>query len=93
MFQIEKNIIEINGNDFEYAVKGAKSPAIILINGAGGPIEGWSKAWGDIGRGDVVFAYNRLDIGKSSKPKEPQTGIPMMCSDLFFSSLQPYRMF
>ena len=47
MFQIEKNIIEINGNDFEYAVKGAKSPAIILINGAGGPIEGWSKVWGD----------------------------------------------
>ena len=78
MIQIKKSIISVNGNDFEYAVKGTKSPAIILINGAGGPIEGWSKIWGELGRENVLFAYNRLGIGKSSKPREPQTGIVMI---------------
>jgi pimeloyl-ACP methyl ester carboxylesterase len=78
MIQIEKNIISVNGKDFEFAVKGTKSPAIILINGAGGPIEGWSKIWGEVGLENVLFAYNRLGIGKSSKPKEPQTGIVMV---------------
>ena len=78
MIQIDKNIIAVNGSDFEYVVMGSKSPAIILINGAGGPIEGWSKVWGKLGLENVVFAYNRLGIGKSSKPKEPQTGIVMV---------------
>ena len=78
MIQIHKNIISKNGNDFEYAVMGTKNPAIILINGAGGPIEGWSKVWGKLGRENVVFAYNRLGIGNSSKPKEPQTGSVMV---------------
>lgn len=78
MIQIEKKTVFANGSDFEYAVMGSKSPAIILINGAGGPIEGWSKVWGKLGRENVVFAYNRLGIGKSSKPKEPQTGIVMV---------------
>ncbi|MDF2605815.1 MAG: alpha/beta hydrolase [Bacillales bacterium] len=77
MITIEKNIISVNRNDFEYAVKGTKSPAIILINGAGGPIEGWAKVWGGIGNDNIVFAYNRLGIGKSSKPREPQTGSKM----------------
>ena len=78
MIQIDKNIISVNGNDFEYAVMGTKSPAIILINGAGGPIEGWLKIWQELGRENLVFAYNRLGIGRSSKPKEPQTGIVMV---------------
>lgn len=78
MVQIEKKTVFVDGSDFEYAVMGSKSPAIILINGAGGPIEGWSKVWGKLGRENVVFAYNRLGIGKSSKPKEPQTGIVMV---------------
>lgn len=78
MIQIAKQTIFTNGSDFEYIVMGSKSPAIILINGAGGPIEGWSKVWGKLGRENVVFAYNRLGIGKSSKPNEPQTGIVMV---------------
>ncbi|MDF2534842.1 MAG: hydrolase, alpha/beta fold family [Bacillales bacterium] len=78
MITIEKNIISVNGNDFEYAVKGTKRPAIILINGAGGPIEGWAKIWGELGSENIVFAYNRLGMGKSSKPKEPQTGSVMV---------------
>jgi pimeloyl-ACP methyl ester carboxylesterase len=78
MNQIDKRMVSVNGNEFEYAVMGTKSPAIILINGAGGPIEGWIKVWGKLGRDHVLFAYNRLGIGKSSKPKEPQTGMAMV---------------
>ncbi len=78
MIQIEKKTIFVNGNDFEYAVMGTRSPAIILINGAGGPIEGWYKLWGKFGHESVLFAYNRLGMGKSSKPKEPQTGMVMV---------------
>lgn len=87
MIQIEKKTVFANGSDFEYAVMGSKSPAIILINGAGGPIEGWSKVWGKLGCENVVFAYNRLGIGKSSKPKEPQTGGVMVrdLKELFLS--------
>ena len=75
---MEKKTVFADGKDFEYAVMGSKSPAIILINGAGGPIEGWSRIWDKLGYENVVFAYNRLGIGKSSKPKEPQTGIVML---------------
>ena len=75
---MEKKTVFADGKDFEYAVMGSKSPAIILINGAGGPIEGWSRIWVKIGYENMVFAYNRLGIGKSSKPKEPQTGIVMV---------------
>ena len=78
MIQIAKKTVVTNGSNFEYVVMGSQSPAIILINGAGGPIEGWSKVWGKLGRENVAFAYNRLGIGKSSKPKEPQTGIVMV---------------
>lgn len=81
VIQILKNTISVNGNDFEYAVMGIKKPAIILINGAGGPIEGWSKIWGKLGRENVLFAYNRLGIGRSSKPREPQIG-NVMVNDL-----------
>lgn len=81
MTQFDKKLISVNENVFEYAVIGNNKPAIILINGAGGPIEGWSKLWGELGNENVVFAYNRLGMGKSSKPKEPQTGA-VMVSDL-----------
>ncbi len=78
MVQIEKKRMSVKGNDFEYAVRGSKSPAIILINGAGGPIEGWSKIWQELGNDHVLFAYNRLGMGKSTKPKELQTGVTML---------------
>lgn len=75
MIEIKKSLVTINEKVFEYAIKGAKGPAILLINGAGGPIESWSRIWNQIGLDDnIVFAYNRLGIDNSSKPKEPQTG-------------------
>jgi len=78
MIQIKKNVITANENDFEYAIKGTKSPAVLLINGAGGPIEGWSRIWDKIGDENIVFAYNRPGIGKSSKHTVAQTGNNMV---------------
>jgi pimeloyl-ACP methyl ester carboxylesterase len=75
MIRIEKKITTINEKEFEYAIKGDKSPAVLLINGAGGPIEGWSKIWDQTGRDNVVFVYNRLGIGKSSKLKNHRLGL------------------
>lgn len=44
MFQIKKHMITINEKHFEHAIKGSKGPAILLINGAGGLVEGWARA-------------------------------------------------
>lgn len=78
MVKIVKHIQSVYGHNFEYAIKGSERPSILLINGAGGPIEGWLKVWEEIGNDHVVFAYNRLGIGNSSKPSEPQTGEVMV---------------
>lgn len=78
MVDIKKSTAILNGAQMEYAIRGSKSPSILLINGAGGTIEGWSKIWEDLGNDQVVFAYNRLGMGKSSKPREPQTGNTMV---------------
>ncbi|MDP3305110.1 MAG: alpha/beta hydrolase [Erysipelotrichaceae bacterium] len=78
MVKIVKHIQSVYGHNFECAIKGSESPSILLINGAGGPIEGWLKVWEEIGNDNVIFAYNRLGIGNSSKPSEPQTGEVMV---------------
>lgn len=78
MPQMLKNTISLQGKVFEYAVSGQRSPAIVLINGAGGPLEGWSKIWGKAGNDHLCFCYNRPGIGKSSRPNQAQTGLSMV---------------
>ncbi len=65
----------VGGSTLEYAVSGSGKPVIVLVNGAGGPIEGWYKIYAKLEKLGTVFAYNRLGLGGSSKPAEPQTGI------------------
>ena len=62
----------------EYIRSGTGSPTLVLINGSGGPLEGWHKVFGDLEALGTVFAYNRRGIGKSTKPKTPQTGEVMV---------------
>ncbi len=54
------------------------SPTIVLINGSGGPIEGWHRVFADLEKMGTVIAYNRPGIGKSTKPTSPQTGEVMV---------------
>lgn len=73
-----KKNIAVNNATLEYVVWGSGKPAIVLVNGAGGPIEGWHRVASGLESLGTVFAYNRSGIGKSSKPTEPQTGVAML---------------
>jgi len=64
----------IDGCKITYTVAGQGIPTIVLINGAGGPIEGWYKLYPEIEALGTVVAYNRPGVGGSSRPLVPQTG-------------------
>lgn len=58
----------------EYVLDGAGAPAVVLVNGAGGPLDSWFRVFEPLAQSATVFAYNRAGVGASSKPAEPQTG-------------------
>jgi pimeloyl-ACP methyl ester carboxylesterase len=64
----------VGGATVEYIASGTSQPVIVLVNGAGGPLDGWSRVFGPLLRHGTVVAYNRPGIGRSSRPSEPQTG-------------------
>lgn len=74
----DKQTIRIGGLNLEYVVAGNNAPNIVLINGAGGPIEGWHRVFSGLAALGRVIAYNRPGIGGSSKPDEAQTGERML---------------
>ena len=67
-------LAEVGGATIEYIASGTSPPTIVLVNGAGGPLDGWSRVFGPLLRYGMVVAYNRPGIGQSSRPTEPQTG-------------------
>lgn len=69
-----KQQLKLNGTVLEYVKSGSGTPSIVLVNGAGGPIEGWYKVYPPLEKLGAVIAYNRAGIGASSKPSVPQTG-------------------
>ena len=64
----------------EYVVAGRGSPAVLLVNGSGGPIEAWQEVFEPIARLTTVVAYNRPGIGASSRPEHAQTASRMVAS-------------
>jgi len=58
----------------EFVRSGDGAPSIVLVNGAGAPIEGWFRVYGELERLGAVLAYNRFGIGGSHKTADPQTG-------------------
>lgn len=66
-----KHAVGIGDLVLEYVASGAGSPAIVLVNGSGGPIESWHKVYPLLEQMSTVIAYNRLGVGASSKPSEP----------------------
>lgn len=71
---IPKTKIDTPSGKLEYARSGKEGPAVILINGGSGPIEGWHKTFHEIAEVTTVMAYNRLGVGGSDKPSTPQHG-------------------
>ncbi len=76
--QMTKEKVTTSKGIIEYTIRGEGEPNIILINGGSGPIEGWMKIIEKISKFSSVFAYNRLGIGGSEKPKEEQDGITII---------------
>ncbi len=70
--------IQIGQSSFDYLVAGANKPSVVLINGSGGPIEGWHKLFGALSKSSTTFAYNRPGLGRSTKPTRPQTASAMV---------------
>ena len=70
----DKQSAQIAGSTIEYAHGGSGTPSIVLLNGAGTPIEGWDRVWNRLAELSSVFAHNRFGVGGSGKPPEPQTG-------------------
>lgn len=69
-----KQKAQIQGAALEYVLSGSGAPPIILINGAGGPVEGWYRVYAELETFSTVFAYNRPGIGGSDRPNSPQSG-------------------
>lgn len=63
----------VDGQKLAYTVSGEGSPTIVLINGAGGPLEGWYKLYPDIEKLGTVVAYDRPGVGGSPRAVKPQT--------------------
>lgn len=68
-----KQLAVLEDGPVEYALAGAGEPAIVLLNGGGGPIEGWYRIFPDLSARTRVLAYNRRGIGRSARPVRPQT--------------------
>lgn len=64
----------------EYAVAGAGTPAVVLINGAGGPLAGWGALFNELAAGTRVVAYNRPGIGRSAAPDRAQEGAAVVAA-------------
>ena len=76
--KIKTQTICIETQTYEYAITENNGISVILINGAGGPIDGWMKIWRLLREKHHVFCYNRPGIGQSSAPINPQTGLQMV---------------
>ena len=59
---------------FRFSKSGQGSPSIVLLAGAGGPLDSWYKLYPEIEQLGTVFAYDRPGVGGSAKPREPQYG-------------------
>lgn len=78
-FPPKKQIVVLD-EAIEYVASGSGPATVVLINGSGGPIEGWHKVFSELASFAKVFAYNRPGIGRSPKPQTPQSGSRMVAS-------------
>lgn len=64
---------EVAGETVEYVMAGSGGPGVVLVNGAGGPVDAWFKIFAALASERCTFAHNRPGIGASSKPVRAQT--------------------
>ena len=74
-------VIDTKTGPLEYIRAGEGSPAVVLINGSGGPLAGWYRVLPALAAATTTLAYNRPGIGRSARPSRPQT-VSAMVEDL-----------
>lgn len=82
----------IEGQMFRFMKSGQGRPSIVLINGAGGPLDGWYKLYPEIEQLGTVFAWDRPGVGGSPKAREAQYGetvIAQLRQLLQFAGVEP----
>lgn len=66
-------LLMLDGSRVEVQCARRPGPAIVLINGAGGPLAGWMRVWGGLTALGTVVAWNRPGLGASDRPRVDQT--------------------
>lgn len=67
-----REVLTLDGRRVEVQCARRPGPAIVLINGAGGPLDGWMRVWGPLTELGTVVAWNRPGIGASDPPHVDQ---------------------
>jgi pimeloyl-ACP methyl ester carboxylesterase len=65
---------QVRAGTLEHVLCGRGPATLVLFNGSGVMLEGWARLFPDIERLGRVLAFNRLGVGGSSRPLQPQTG-------------------
>lgn len=72
--------IETRKGQLEYALSGDGAATIVLLNGAGMTLEGWSALYPQIEQLGRVFAWNRFGVQGSGDPPAVQDGAAIVAS-------------
>lgn len=68
----------IDAQKLAYRLSGDGTPTIVLINGSGGPMEGWFRLYPAIEELGRVLAWDRPGAGASGAPRRAQTGVQVV---------------
>lgn len=69
-----RSFATVDGRRLAYVRLGDGRPSIVFLSGAGMDIDSWFKVLPEITASGTVIAYDRLGVGRSDRPIEPQTG-------------------
>ncbi|WP_427912694.1 alpha/beta fold hydrolase [Ramlibacter sp. MMS24-I3-19] len=68
----------IGDGTLEYVLSGRGPATLVLFNGSGVTLEGWTRLHPHVERFGRVLAFNRFGVGASSAPSQPQTGTTVL---------------
>lgn len=66
--------IAVGGQVLRFSLSGQGAPTIVMLAGAGGPLESWHKLFPDIEKLGTVVTYDRPGVAGSARPREAQMG-------------------